>query len=369
MKINKLYLLNYRNYEEVSLDFDKNKTIIVGKNATGKTNLLEAVYFLSNLSSFRTFSDNELVMFDKDFARIKGDILKNETDISLEVWINPGKRKVIKINDIKKTKFVEFKEVLSTVKFTSSDLLIMRGGKKERREWLDEAICQIYPSYSERLQKYTRIKDQKNNLLKKYKQFNIQNTEVLDILNEQLSTTGSNIIFIRKKYISEIKENVKKFHSKMSEGTENLDINYSSNILDEENLSVEQIAENFKNKLEEHKEDEINSAKTLVGPHRDDIEFFINDKNCLNYSSLGQQRTVILALKLAEIEFIKEKKQEIPILLLDDVLAELDKERQNFLLSAIDENMQTIITTTDINNFDKNFLEGVEVISTEKIFE
>ena len=367
MKIKKLYLLNYRNYEETSLDFNKNKTIIVGKNASGKTNLLEAVYFLSNLSSFRTNSDNELVLFEKDFARIKGDIVKNETDISLEVWINPGKRKVIKVNDIKKTKFVEFKEILSTVKFTSSDLLIMRGGKKERREWLDEAICQIYPSYSERLQKYTRIKDQKNNLLKKYKQLNIQNTDVLDILNEQLITTGSNIVFIRKKYISEIKENVKFFHSKMSEGVENLEIFYSSKILEDENMSVEEIAEKFKNKLEEHKEDEINSSKTLIGPHRDDIEFFINDKNCLNFSSLGQQRTVILALKLAEIEFIKEKKQEVPILLLDDVLAELDKERQNFLLSALDENMQTIITTTDINNFDKFFLEGVEVISTEKM--
>jgi len=363
MKLKDIYLLNYRNYEEFSAEFSSNKTVIVGKNAQGKTNLLEAVSFLSNLKSFRAKADKEIICFGKDFFRIKGNIYKNDTDISLDVWANPPKRKIIKINDIKKSKFSEFTEVLKTVKFTVDDLLLLRGTPKDRRDWLDEAISQIYPAYSERLTKYNRIKDQKNNFLKQLKG---NKSELLDIWNEQMINSGSNIIYLRKKYLKEILEDVKRNHYNIAGKEEELSLNYNSTVSKEEIEEIEIIAQNFKENLEEKKEEEIIRGKSLVGPHRDDINFFINNNDAVSFASQGQQRTIVLALKLAEINIIESKTFQKPILLLDDVLAELDKYRQRFLFERIEEDLQSIITTTDLNNFEEDFLSDVKVIEINK---
>ncbi|MDD3594058.1 MAG: DNA replication/repair protein RecF [Candidatus Gastranaerophilales bacterium] len=361
MILKTLKILNFRNYDELQIDFDKNKTIIVGSNARGKTNILEGVYYLSSLSSFRTSNDKEMIKFDKDFFRIRGEIFKNDTDISIEVWLNPPRKKILKVNDIKKTKSKEFQNIINTVKFTVDDLLLVRGTPKDRRSWLDSAICQVYGGYYDRLLKYNRIKDQKNNLLRKIKACAVSSYEdILNVFDEQLINSGSNIIYLRKKYIKEIAPRAKEFHKNISEGKEELDIFYISSIEPE---SVEDIAENFKQKTKERRQEEIIRAKTLVGPHRDDIGFCINSNNALSFSSQGQQRTIVLSLKLAELKIIEEKINEKPILLLDDVLAELDKERQKFLLDAIENDIQSIITTVDVNNFEPEFLEGVKVIN------
>ena len=363
MKLKDIYLLNYRNSEEFYTEFSSQKTVIVGKNAQGKTNLLEAVSFLSNLKSFRAKSDKEIIFFGKDFFRIKGNIFKNDTDISLDVWANPPKRKVIKINDIKKTKFSEFTEVLKTVKFTVDDLLLLRGAPKDRRDWLDEAISQIYPAYSDRLSKYNRIKEQKNNFLKQLKG---NRSELLDIWNEQLINSGSNIIYLRKKYLKEILEDVKRNYYNIAGKEEELSLNYNSTVSKEENEDIEVIAQNFKNELNEKKEEEIIRGKSLVGPHRDDINFYINNNDAVSFASQGQQRTVVLALKFAEINIIENKTFQKPILLLDDVLAELDKYRQRFLFERIEDDLQSIITTTDLNNFEEKFLSDVKIIEINK---
>jgi len=363
MKLKSIYLLNYRNYEEFCVDFSDNKTVIVGKNAQGKTNLLEAVCFLSNLKSFRAKNDKELINFGKDFFRIKGNIYKNETDINLDVWVNPPKKKLIKINDIKKSKNAEFTDVLKTVKFTTDDLLLLRGAPKDRRNWLDEAISQIYPAYFDRLSKYNRIKDQKNNLLKTLKG---NNSELLNIWNEQLINSGSNIIYLRKKYIKEILEDVKKNHFNISEKNENLEIKYNSTVADENIEEIDLIAQKFRENLLEKEKEEIIRGKSLVGPHRDDIEFFINGNNAVSFASQGQQRTIVLALKIAEINIIERKTFQKPILLLDDVLAELDKNRQKFLFEIIKDDLQSIITTTDLNGFEEEFLKGVKIIEINK---
>jgi len=359
MKLKSIYLLNYRNYEEFCAEFSKNKTVIVGKNAQGKTNLLEAVSFLSNLKSFRAKSDKELINFGKDFFRIKGNVEKNDTDITLDVWANPPKKKLIKINDIKKSKFAEFTEVLKTVKFTTDDLLLLRGAPKDRRDWLDEAISQIYCAYSDRLSKYNRIKDQKNNLLKNLKG---QNSELLNIWNEQLITAGSNIIYLRKKYLKEILEDVKRNHYNIAGKSEELDLKYNSTVIDDDFEDIDFIAKKFEEKLKEKESEELIRGKALVGPHRDDINFFINGNDAVSYASQGQQRTIVLSLKLAEINIIERKTQQKPILLLDDVLAELDKYRQRFLFERIEDDLQSIITTTDLNNFEKEFLSDVNII-------
>ena len=238
-------------------------------------------------------------------------------------------------------------------------MLLLRGAPKDRRDWLDEAISQIYCAYSDRLSKYNRIKDQKNNLLKNLKG---QNSELLNIWNEQLITAGSNIIYLRKKYLKEILEDVKRNHYNIAGKSEELDLKYNSTVIDDDFEDIDFIAKKFEEKLKEKESEELIRGKALVGPHRDDINFFINGNDAVSYASQGQQRTIVLSLKLAEINIIERKTQQKPILLLDDVLAELDKYRQRFLFERIEDDLQSIITTTDLNNFEKEFLSDVNII-------
>lgn len=373
MFLKKLELNNFRNYESFNLDFNRQKTLFVGQNAQGKTNVLEAVYYLSTLNSKRAQKDAELVFWDKDFCRVEAEILKNDVDIELEVLINPPNKKTIKLNGIKKTKSADFLGNLVAVNFCVDDLMLLRGAPADRRSWIDDCISRIYPSYMSRLQKYNKIRSHRNNLLKTIR-VQGNSDDVLSVWDEQLVISGSNIIFLRLKYLNEIKDLVKeKYHIIAPE--EELTFSYNSSIFgsveDFGKFSIDEIAQNFKQKIEEVKVEEIIRTKTLIGPHRDDIEFFINGRNTVNFASQGQQRTVVLSLKLAEIDIIKQKIDDIPILLLDDVLAELDKTRQNYLLKSIEEDIQTIITSTDVHGFEAEFLNDVKIYHVKKgeIFE
>lgn len=359
MKIIKLKLKKYRNCEEIELDLDQNKIIIIGKNAQGKTNILESIYFLSTLKSTRTSNNLELINFEKEKFEISAVIEKSNVQIELDYYYNNQKQKEIKINKVKTNKQKEFKNILKTVLFSTQDLLLLRGTPQDRRDWLDTAISQIYPAYDDRLSKYNKIRIQKNNFLKEYS----QNDTLFEVYNEQLSILGSNIIYLRKKFLKEIEKIAQKKHSTISE-KEVLTIAYDCNFLTDEKereVEVEEILEKFKEKLEEKKQEEIRRGQTLVGPHRDDITFFINTKESIKYASQGQQRTIVLALKLAELDIITQKTGEPPILLLDDVLAELDDVRQNYLLKTIEENIQTIITSVDTLLFNEKFLQDVRI--------
>lgn len=373
MFLQKLKLNNFRNYKEFDLDFSEKKTLFIGKNAHGKTNILEAIYYLSILKSKRAQKDSELVFWEQEFCRIKAEVLKNDVDIELEVLINPPGKKTIKLNGIKKTKSKDFLGNLVAVNFCTDDLMLLRGAPVDRRSWIDDCIAIIYPSYQERLQKYNKIRSQRNNLLKTLK---IQNNleDSLSVWDEQLVIAGSNIIYLRLKYLNEIK-NVVQAKYNIIAPEETLSLVYNSTVLGEvadfSLFSIAEIAEHFKQKMEENRQEELIRAKTLIGPHRDDVEFFINKKNAINFASQGQQRTIVLSLKLAEIDIIKQKINDTPLLLLDDVLAELDKTRQNFLLKSIEEDIQTIITSTDTGGFEAEFLKDVKIYHVEKgeIFE
>lgn len=370
MFIKKLSLKNFRNYKELSLDFTKKKTLIIGKNAQGKTNILESILYLSCLKSNRAKNDKELILWEENSAKINAEITKDNIDIELEVTINPPKKKEMKLNGIKKNKMSDFAGQIAVINFGVSDLLLLRGNPEDRRNWLDTAISQIYPTYLDRLAKYNKIKLQKNNFLKSLKGNLQANLDLLDVFNTQLITAGSNIIYLRLKYLKELQKIAKIKHSEIAE-KEILKIVYKSNLFeefdtqDDELISVENIAENYKKIVEEKKAEEIIRAQTLAGPHRDDISFFINQKDANKYASQGQQRTIVLALKLAELDFIKEKISYSPILLLDDVLAELDDIRQNFLLKAIDNLTQTIITSVDTLQFAPEYLKDVEIFKIE----
>ncbi len=366
MFIKRLEITNYRNYKELNINFNSDKILFTGKNAQGKTNLLEAVYYLSSLNSFRAKSDNDLIKWGENFCSIKAQIKKFDVDIDLDVCINPPNRKRVKVNDINKNKISEFTSNFSTVCFTVDDLLLLRGTPEDRRNWLDSAISQIFPAYTERLIKYNKIRVQKNNCLKNLKSNLNADTSLLDIWNEQLAIAGSNIIFIRLNFLHELQKIAAVKHKEISID-EALSIKYISSIigdisaLNKFEFNNEYILENFTKKLNEKKQEEIIRAQSIIGPHRDDISYFINENESKKFASQGQQRTIVLALKLAELQLIKDKTGTNAVLLLDDVLAELDDLRQNFLLNAIGDGIQTIITSVDTIHFKEEYLKNVEI--------
>ena len=366
MFIKKLGIKNFRNYSDVEVEFNSKKILFIGKNAQGKTNLLESIYYLSTLDSLRAKTDSELIKWGEEFCNIKAEIQKFDIDIDLEVNINPPNRKKLKVNGLTKGKSSEFISNLSTVCFTTNNLLLLRGTPDDRRKWLDLAISQIFPAYVERLSKYNKIRTQKNNYLKELKGNINADTTMLDVWNEQLAITGSNIIFIRINFLHELQKIAKEKHNQIS-NSENLSIVSNSTIIgditacEKFEFNNEYILENFKQKLEEKKLEEIIRGQSVVGPHRDDVSYFINEIESKKFASQGQQRTIVLSLKLAELELIKEKINTNAILLLDDVLAELDDLRQNFLLDAIGNETQTIITSVDTLHFKDEYLKDVEI--------
>lgn len=359
MKLLKLKLKNYRNCKDIELDLDFDKVLIVGKNAQGKTNILESIYFLSTLKSPRTSNNLELINFQEQNVEINADIEKSNTDIELDFYYDNTKKREIKVNKLK-TRPKEFKSVLKTVLFSTQDLMLLRGSPQDRRDWLDNAISQIYPAYEDRLTKYNKIRIQKNNFLKDYR----QNEALFDVFNEQLAILGSNIIYLRKKFLKDMGGKSLDKYAQIS-GGEELGLSYDCSFLQDE-TETEEILEKFHKKLEERRQLEIIKQQSLVGPHRDDIIFCINNEEATKFASQGQQRSIVLALKLAELDIITNKTGESPVLLLDDVLAELDDLRQNFLLKTIGSNTQTIITSVDTLLFDKKFLKTVQLYRVEK---
>lgn len=359
MQLKNLFLKNYRNYDDFEYNFKNNKTLIIGKNAQGKTNILEAIYYLCTLDSVRIKKDSELIHFGKEFASIKAEIYKQDTDLELEVIFNPPKNKILKVNGLKKTKSKDFLRVLSGVHFSTSDLMLLRGEPQNRRKWLDMAIFQVYPLYYEKLAKFNKIRLQKANFLSD----GIINNNMLDVFNQQLAAASANVIFLRKKYLKELEKIAKIKHSNIA-SDEEFSLEYKTAA--EEFSSVQELSDNIYKKLNEIRDDEIRRMQCLIGAHRDDIEFYINGIDAKKYASQGQQRTVVLSLKLAELQMLKEKINETPLLLLDDVLAELDNVRQNYLLNTIEDDIQMIITSVDTLAFDDEFLKNVDILKISK---
>ena len=357
MKILNIRLKNYRNCEDIKLDFNNQKTLIIGKNAQGKTNILESIYLLSDVKSPRTSTMTDLIRFNTEGFIISAIIEKNNTQIELDITYNQEKKREFKINQVKSTA-KDFKLIVNTVLFSTKDLLLLRGTPQDRRDWLDRAISQIYPAYDERLSKYEKIRTQKNNLLKS----EYIDETLLDVYNEQLVITGANIIFLRKKFLKEI-EKLAQIKHKIISNAENFSLEYTC-----PESEIEGICNFLKQEIVNKRAEEFGRRQSCVGPHRDDIIFKINNIDATKFASQGQQRTLVLALKLGELEIIKQKTGYAPILLLDDVLAELDETRQNYLLKSIGKEIQTIITSVDTLLFEEEFLKNVQIYSIENGF-
>jgi DNA replication and repair protein RecF len=340
--INNLKLKNFRNYSNLDIDFSDKYNIIYGENAQGKTNILEAIFLCASARSHRTAKDMELIKIGEEKYFIAIEFKKENGNSCIELNYCKEEKKRIKINEISVKKIGDLMGNLNAVIFSPEDLLIIKEGPSERRRFIDITISQIKPYYFYDLQQYGKILDQRNTLLKQIQE-KIQLKDTLEIWNEKLITVGSRIIKVRNDFIKRLGEKSKNNHYNLSGKKEKLDLKYNSSIKFER---LDDVENTFRKNLEVSEKREIMKGTTIIGPQRDDYEIYLNDINIKLYGSQGQQRTSILSIKLSEIEIIKEETGENPVLLLDDVMSELDKRRQEFLLENLSD-IQTFITCTD----------------------
>ncbi len=342
MKLKSLKLQNYRNYDILDIKLNESTNIFSGDNAQGKTNILESIYMGSTSKSHRSSKDREIIKFDKDESHIEMILEKNHIELCIDMHLKKNSPKGIAINKIPIRKASELFGTINTVFFSPEDLNIIKNGPSERRRFIDLELSQLDKIYLNELSNYNKIVNQRNKLLKDSYE-NKSLLETLEIWDIQLINYGNKVISSRERFIIELNEIIKSIHSKLSGGKEILKIKYEKST---GNYSFEQ-------SLSKNRNRDIKMKSTSVGPHRDDIAFLINDIDIRKYGSQGQQRTAALSLKMAEIELVKIIIKDTPILLLDDVLSELDKNRQNYLLESIC-NIQTLITCTGVDEFVKN---------------
>lgn len=359
MFLQSIKLEQYRNYNDLKLSTDAQVNLFVGPNAQGKTNLLEAIFVLAMTKSHRTTKDKELIHWQASHAHIQGSLDKKYGHLTLDLsFMQQGKK--AKINSLEQRKLSEYIGTMNVVLFAPEDLEIVKGTPGVRRRFLDMEIGQVQPGYLYALSQYAKVLEQRNNYLKSSVGKGI-NKELLFIWNEQLAQHGIKIIKRRAKFIHKLEKWAKQIHGGITNQQENLKLIYkpSFEIAVEEDETV--LFEQFMIKLEQLKEQELRRGVTLIGPHRDDLTFFINGKEAQTFGSQGQQRTVALSLKLAEIELIYEEIGEYPILLLDDVLSELDHHRQTQLIATFQNRVQTFVTTTGIEAIDSKQLKDVKI--------
>jgi len=344
--ISKLKIVNFRNYSNLDINLHEKLNIFIGNNAQGKTNILEAIYLTGFGKSFRTSKDKELININNDMAYVKVEGIKRHSDVSVEFRLWNNKKKQIKTNGISLTKLSELLGNIYIVIFSPEDLKLIKGGPSERRRFIDREISHINKKYYYDIMSYNKVLLQRNNLLKNIS-YNRNLLKTIDIWDEKLVEYGTGVIFKRMEFINRLNSLSRLMHRKITDGRENLEIKYLSNIDIDNKSKHDEVYKNFKNKLEKKVEIDIKRGFTTVGPHKDDLGVYIEDKDIRIFGSQGQQRTAALSLKLSEIEIIKGEVGEYPILLLDDVMSELDINRQNFLIKSL-KNVQTFITITEI---------------------
>ena len=342
MYIESLELKNYRNYQNLQLDFDKGTNIFYGDNAQGKTNILESVYLCGTTKSHRGSKDKEIIRFGEEESHIRMMIRKDELSYKIDMHLRKNKAKGVAINGLPIKKARELFGIVNLVFFSPEDLNIIKNGPGERRRFMDLELCQLDQIYLTDLAGYNHIVNQRNRLLKDL-YMNPSLRETLDIWDMQMLQYGTKIIKKRKAFVRDLNQVIQDIHHNLTGGIEHLEVVYEP--------STE--AEDFENVLKKNRERDIRMKMTSAGPHRDDLSFVVNGIDIRKYGSQGQQRTAALSLKLSEIYLVKEKIKDTPILLLDDVLSELDSNRQTYLLDCIHD-IQTLITCTGLDDFVSN---------------
>jgi len=342
MIIKSLEVKAYRNYEELCLKLHEGTNIFYGDNAQGKTNILEAVYLCSTTKSHRGNKDREIIQFGRDESHIKMILNRKGVDYRIDMHLKKNKAKGIAINGVPIRKASELLGIAHVIFFSPEDLSIIKNGPSERRHFIDMELCQINRLYTSDLSNYNRIVNQRNKLLKDLV-YKPDTMDTLDIWDLQMLKYGTRIIEERRKFVVQLNEMIEKIHMDLTGGKEKIVIQYEPNVGEED----------FEAALARGREKDVRQKMSLIGPHRDDICFFINGIDIRKFGSQGQQRTAALSLKLAEIRLVEALVKDEPVLLLDDVLSELDSKRQNQLLGSIS-HIQVLLTCTGLDDFVNN---------------
>ncbi len=334
MYIKELALTNFRNYEELNISLDKGINIFKGDNAQGKTNILESIYLCATARSHRTHKEKEIIRWNEESAHVKLAVQKNYVQDIIDFHLTSKAKSAI-INRMPIGRLGELFGCLNIVMFSPEDLQLIKNSPKERRRFIDIELCQIDKLYYYSLRQYHKVLKQRNLALKQY--FSNKDASMLDVWDMQLEEYASAVIKKRHEFIQEINEIASKIHDDISGHKEKLQVIYEPNVE----------VRDFGKKMLKYREKDILYQTTSIGPHRDDLTFLINDMDVKTYGSQGQQRSVVLSMKLAELNIMKKYIGEEPILLLDDVLSELDRNRQGDLFKYT-QNIQTLITCTGI---------------------
>ena len=353
MILKNLQLCNFRNYEEVQLDFEPGVNLIVGDNAQGKTNLLEAISYLGSGKSFRAQKTAEMVRFGADFGEVSGKVFSQEREQTLRFVLFSGSRpRQIWRNGAKKKTAGDIAGVLPTVLFCPEDLMVLKTGAASRRRMGDNVLCQLRPNYDAALTEYNRILDQKTRILKDH----FDHPGLLEILpeyNTRLCQVGALLISYRARFYESLGKAASVFHSQFSGGAEEFRLDYKTvSTVKDPFAPVSQLTQDLLDHLDRHYRAEVETAQCLTGPHKDDFDVSLSGINLKSYGSQGQTRTAAISLKLAQRELMGREWGEEPVLLLDDVLSELDPGRQDFVLNQIVSG-QVFITCCEPGRFTK----------------
>jgi DNA replication and repair protein RecF len=367
MRVTSLTLENFRNYAELRLEPGPGLNILVGRNAQGKSNVLEAVYVLATSKSARAGKDTELIRFDNPQARASAEIIRERNiDIDLDLMISQTEKKAARINGVRHTKLVEVIGQFNAVLFDSGDLEIVHGEPSVRRRFLDLEIAQTSPRYVQALGSYKKALEQRNRLLRDLRDGRAGSDAraVLPAWTEQLVQHGARLVERRRMFLERLSELAAEMHTTLSDGRDTLHIGYQPSFDLGGATEFEAVHARFTEALAAIRHEELARGNTLRGPQRDDVVFLVNGQDCRLYGSQGQQRSVALALKLAERQLIEELAGEPPVLLLDDVLSDLDDTRRRHLFDLTARaGSQTFLSCTNLRAFSKGILESATVFS------
>lgn len=355
MQILDLKLLNFRNYEKLELQFNPYKNIIIGKNGMGKTNIVEAIYVLALTKSFRGSKENVIIKYNTDLARIEGTI-KDKYKDTYKVIIKNNEKKV-KINNTNIDRISDYISRINIVLFTSEDLKLIKDTPNTRRKLINIELSQFSNDYLKILTMYNKVLKQRNSYLKLLYVNGNASKDYFDILTNQLIEIGMKVNKYRADFIDNISKYIEDNYEKITKKS-GLKLVYKSDFL---NKSKEELIKMYKRELNR----DITLGKTNIGVHRDDYEFYLNDKNLKDYGSEGEQKNAVISLKLAEINIFKEEKNVNPILILDDLFSELDQQKINNILKFISEDIQTFVTTTDLKKVSKKLMENSKVFKVD----
>ncbi len=362
MKIDRLKLTNFRNYLDLEIELNHSINIFIGNNGEGKTNILESIYILALTKSNREGNENDLIKFNENFTKINGIIKIRDVIQKREVYIEKMKKHLF-VNNKEIRRNRDYINGLSVIEFTPQDLEIVKGSPNIRRNMLNIDISQLHNNYITYLNEYNKVIKMRNEYLKKMNLNGNMDNRYLDIINNEMIDKAVYIYKYRIDFINRINEILPKIFKKIT-GLDNLVINYINNI-GVTNYDGQEIKNKITNKLKKNLNMEMMQGMTLIGPHRDDFNFVLDTKDMKLFASQGQQRMAVIALKISEIYIFKDILGEYPILLLDDIFSEIDSKKRNKIVKYLDEKIQTIITTTDINDIDEELLKKAVVYNVK----